>query len=51
MWKESYIKQHGLNPFTLCVVDICLMCSTPSLTVNGNVDITAKERKEYCKKV
>ena len=40
--KSTYIEQHGLKPFTLCADDIRLMCSTPSLTVDGNVEITQK---------
>ncbi len=34
--KSTYIKEHGLKPFTLCADDIRLMCSSPILQVDGD---------------
>lgn len=33
--KSTYIKEHGLKPYTLCADDIRLMCSSPILQVDG----------------
>ena len=43
--KSTYIKEHGLKPYTLCADDIRLMCASPSLSVNGNVEISQENER------
>lgn len=34
--KSTWIAQNGLKPYTLCADDIRMMCSSPSITVDGS---------------
>ena len=43
--KSTFINEHGLKPYTLCADDIRLLCSSPSLDVNGNVCINQANDK------
>lgn len=38
--KSTYIKEHGLKPFTLCADDIRLMCASPTLQVDETLGIS-----------
>lgn len=37
--KSTWIEQNGLKPYTLCADDIRLLCSSPTLNVNGEEEI------------
>lgn len=38
--KSTYIKEHGLEPFTLCADNLRMLCSSPKLQVDGSVAIS-----------
>lgn len=38
--KSTYIKEHGLEPFTLCADNLRMLCSSPKLKVDGTVGIS-----------
>lgn len=38
--KSTYIKNHGLKPYTLCADDIRLLCQSPILQTNGEYGIS-----------
>ena len=43
--KSTYIKEHGLKPYSLCADDIRLMCSSPLLSVDGETEISQENDK------
>lgn len=43
--KSTFIKEHGLKPYTLCADDIRLLYSSPSLDANGNYSINQNNDK------
>lgn len=43
--KSTYIREHGLKPYTLCADDIRLMCASPSLNIDGNVAISQENER------
>lgn len=38
--KSTYIKEHGLKPYTLCADDIRLLCQSPVLQIDGERTIS-----------
>ena len=43
--KSTFIKEHGLKPYTLCADDLRLLYSSPSLNVDGNYSINQNNDK------
>lgn len=39
--KSTYIEQNGLKPYTLCADDFRMMCASPTLTPQGNFNISS----------
>lgn len=38
--KSTFINEHGLKPYTLCADDIRMLCSSPTLQIDGSVGIS-----------
>ena len=43
--KSTFIKEHGLKPYTLCADDIRLLCASPTLQTDGTRKISQENDK------